>query len=346
MQELTTKLSWGIIGTGAIARTFAKGIAGSKTGKLLAIASRKLHTAEAFGREFNVPFQYGNYQDLLTNKNIQAVYIAVPHPFHAEWTIRAANSGKHILCEKPFTMNHSEALLAIEAARRNDVFLMEAYMYRFHPQTDKLVELIRERAIGDIRLIQATFSFHIDSSLNELSTQRLRGGGGILDVGGYPVSMSRLIAGIASGKLFEEPTEVYGAAHIGKLSCVDEWTIGCLKFPNGIVAQVAAGINLVQENVLRIFGSDGDIFIPSPWLPGGREPGTTKIFVRKRGEKKPKVIITKTKLGLYSLEADTVAACIEKRQAPMMTWEDTLGNMQTMDRWRNAVEVSYSADKI
>ena len=344
MKKRVSTLSWGIIGTGNIARTFAKGLKGSKTGKLLGIASRSLTTAHSFGEEFDVPVQYGNYEDLLANKDIQAVYIALPHPLHSEWAIRIANAGKHILCEKPLTMTYFETLETIEAARRNDVFLMEAYMYRCHPQTTRLVDLIREKIIGDVRVIQATFSFHADFSPLELSLQKQRGGGGIMDVGGYPISMVRLIAGTAIGQNFVEPTEVYGTAHLGKLSQVDEWAIGCLKFPEGIVAQVSAGTSIVQENALRIFGSEGDIYVPSPWVPGGREPGTTKIFVRKKGKITPEIILTKTKRGLYSLEADIVAAYLDKRQAPTMTWEDTLGNMKTLDRWRKAVGVLYPAD--
>lgn len=341
---ISNKISWGIIGTGNIARVFAKGIANSSTGKLFAIASRNLSNAQIFGKEFDVPFQYGSYEDLIADPKVQVVYIALPHVFHAEWAIRAANAGKHILCEKPLAINYAEALSIVEAASRNDIFMMEAFMYRCHPQTAKLIELLRSEVIGDVRIIQATFSFQADFDLTNRALSNELGGGSILDVGCYPISMARLIAGVDLGKEYADPIEVYGVGNIGDLSGIDEWSVCCLKFPRGILAQVAAGVFLAQENVVRIFGSDGDIFVPSPWVPGGREPGITRIFVRKRGENRPQEIITQTNLSLYAMEADMVAASINLRQSPVMKWEDSLGNMRTLDHWRQAVGVRYRAD--
>jgi predicted dehydrogenase len=341
---ICNKVHWGILGTGNIARVFAKGIANSNTGKLFAVASRNLANAQAFGKEFDVPFQYGSYEALIADPKVQVVYIALPHVFHAEWAIRAANAGKHILCEKPLATNYTEAQTMVGAARCNDIFLMEALMYRCHPQTAKLIELLRAKVIGEVRIIQATFSFQADFDLTNRALSNDLGGGGILDVGCYPISMARLIAGIVLGKEYAEPLEVYGVGHIGELSHIDEWSICCLKFPRGILAQVAAGVFLKQENVVRIFGSDGNIFIPSPWVPGGREPGITRIFIRKRGENRPQEIITETKMGLYAMEADMVATSISLRQSPVMKWEDSLGNMKTMDRWRQIAGVSYPSD--
>lgn len=341
---ISNKIRWGIIGTGNIARVFAKGIADSRTGKLFAIASRNLSNAQIFGKEFDVPFQYGSYEALIADPKVQVVYIALPHVFHAEWAIRAANAGKHVLCEKPLAVNYTEAQAMVDAARCNDIFLMEAFMYRCHPQTDKLIELLRSKVIGDVRIIQATFSFQAEFDLTNRALSNELGGGSILDVGCYPISMARLIAGVDLGKEHAEPIEIYGASHIGDLSHIDEWSVCCLKFPRGILAQVAAGVFLKQENVVRIFGSDGNIFIPSPWVPGGRDPGITKIFVRKRGENRPQEIITETKTGLYSMEADIVANSISRRQSEAMSWEDSLGNMKTMDRWRQIAGVSYPSD--
>uniref|UniRef100_UPI0040477418 Gfo/Idh/MocA family protein n=1 Tax=Algoriphagus sp. TaxID=1872435 RepID=UPI0040477418 len=336
------KVLWGILGTGSIARVFASGLKCSTTGELYAIGSRSLESAQTFAREFDVQAIYDSYDKLLEDLKVDAVYIALPHPLHAEWAIKAAVAGKHILCEKPIAMTYDETLNIISAARSNDVFLMEGYMYRCHPQTSKLVELIKENRIGDVRVIQATFSFHANFDNIALANQKMSGGGGIMDVGGYPISMARLIAGVARGQLFSDPVEVYGAAHIGDISHIDEWVIGSLKFEGGILAQVAAGTRLVQENTVKIFGSKGTIFIPSPWVPGGRDPGTTKILVHKNGEKYPEEIFTSSKIGLYALEADIVAENLDNRQAPVMTWDDTIGNMKTLERWRKAVGVSYS----
>src|SRR6266508_1678375 len=157
---MTDRLSWGILATGAIARTFAKGVAHSKTGRLVAVGSRSLESAEKFASEFQIPNIHGSYQALLADPQVQAVYIATPHPLHALSAIRAAEARKHILVEKPIGLNHAEAMAIFEAAQANDVYAGEAFMYRTHPQTQKLVELIRDKAIGDVRIIQATFSFH------------------------------------------------------------------------------------------------------------------------------------------------------------------------------------------
>ncbi len=341
---ISNKIRWGILGTGNIAQVFAKGIAGSTTGELFAVASRSLSGALNFGKEFGVPFQYGSYEALLVDPRVQVVYIALPHVFHAEWAVRAANAGKHILCEKPLAINYTEASAIVDAARRNNVFLMEAFMYRCHPQTAKLIELLRSKVIGDVRIIQATFSFQADFDLSNRALSNELCGGGILDVGCYPISIARLIAGVDLGKEYAEPIEVYGTGHIGDLSGIDEWSTCCLKFPRGILAQVAAGVFLKQENVVRIFGSDGNIFIPSPWVPGGREPGITKIFVHRRRETVAQEIIIETNLSLYAMEADMVATSINLRQSPVMKWEDSLGNMRALDHWRQAVGVYYRVD--
>src|SRR5687768_1011366 len=148
------KLAWGIIGTGSIARAFAEGLAQCKTGKLVAIGSRTQKCADEFGAKYNVPRRHSSYQALLDDRDVQAVYIATPHPIHAEWAIKAARAKKHVLVEKPMGINGSEAMAIIEAAIENGVFLMEAFMYRVHPQTLRLIELIREKVIGDVRLIQ------------------------------------------------------------------------------------------------------------------------------------------------------------------------------------------------
>ena len=176
-------LAWGIVGTGAIAGTFARGLAGSRTGRIVAVASRTRASADKFSDEFNVPHRHDGYDKLLADEDVQAVYIATPHPVHAEWATRAADAGKHVLCEKPIGLNHAEAMAIVEAAHRNNVFLMEAFMYRCHSQTARLVELIRDKAIGEVRVIQATFSFCCPFDAEARLFSNALGGGGILDVG-------------------------------------------------------------------------------------------------------------------------------------------------------------------
>ena len=215
---MASLLQWGILATGNIARAFAQGLTHSTTGKLVAVGSRSEDGARRFGQEFGLsPVScHPTYEALLADPAVQAIYISNPHPGHAEWAIRCAEAGKHILCEKPLAMNHAEAMAVVEAARRHDVFLMEAFMYRCHPQTRRIVELIRDGAIGAVRVIQATFSFRAAPDPKSRLLDPELGGGGILDVGCYPVSMSRLIAGAATGAPFANPLKLAAIGHLGE----------------------------------------------------------------------------------------------------------------------------------
>ncbi len=342
---MAKKLSWGLLAAGNIARAFATGVKHSRTGSLLAVGSRSREKAEKFGQDFDVPRRYGSYEELLADRDVQAVYVCTPHPMHAEWAIKAAEAGKHVLCEKPLTINHADAVAVVEAARANDVFLMEAFMYRCCPQTARLIKLIREKAVGDVRIIKATFSFHAGNDPTSRLLANELGGGGILDVGCYTISMSRLIAGVATGKDFAEPIEVTGCGHLGETG-VDGWAIASLRFPGDILAQVATGVQLNQSNTVEIYGSEGHIVVPWPWIPS-REGGTTKIIVHRKGAERPQTLTVSTKKHLYGIEADVVAANIKKRQAPppAMTWDDTLGNMRALDMWRQSIGLIYNSER-
>lgn len=340
---MTSKLAWGIISTGRISGAFARALAPSTTGELVAVASRTQEAADRFGDEFSVPRRYSSYEALLADPDVQAVYISTPHPMHAEWAVKAAEAGKHILCEKPLTLNYPEAMAVVEAARRNDVFLMEAFMYRCHPQTAKLVELIREGTIGEVRVFQASFSFNAGFDPEGRLMNPALGGGGILDVGCYCTSMARLVAGAAAGKPFAEPVEVKALGHVGDITGVDEWTAAVLRFPGDIIAQVSTGVRVTQENTVRIYGSEGSIYVPSPWFVGEN----AAIHVHRHGED-PREVPTSVEANIYTIEADTVAANIANRQAssPAMSWDDTLGNMRTLDAWRAAIGLTYPVERL
>jgi len=341
---MAEKLNWGIIGTGHIATSFARGVAHSRTGALVAVGSRRQESADKFGDAHNVPHRHPSYEDLLADGDVEAVYIATPHPMHAEWAIKAAEAGKHILCEKPLSINHATAMAVIEAAHRNGVFLMEAFMYRCHPQTRRLVELVRDGAIGDVRVIQSAFSFRTGWNPEGRLLNNALGGGGILDVGCYCASMSRLIAGAATGQDFAEPISLKACGHVGETN-VDEYAIASAEFPGGILAQFATGVQVTQDNVVRIYGTDGWIFVPEPWTPA-REGGQSHIFIHRPGQAEPEDIVIDAG-WIYGIEADTVAENIENGQAPSpaMTWDDTLGNIRTLDRWRQEIGLVYDGEK-
>lgn len=339
-----TKLKWGILSTGSIAKTFARGLAESQSGTLVAVASRAQESADKFGEEFKIEKRFDSYESLLADAEIEAVYIATPHPQHAHWAVKAAEAGKHVLCEKPLTLNHGEAMAVVEAASENNVILMEAFMYRCHPQTAKLVELIREGAIGEVKMIQATFSFASGFNPESRLFNNALGGGGILDVGCYCASMARLIAGAATGKDFAEPREVQAVGHLGE-SNVDEYSCAVLKFEGGILAQLATGVRVNGDNVVRVVGEKGSILVPSPWFCAPDE-GKPNIIVHRDG--KSEEIIATSERNLYALEADAFTLAVENGSvlAPAMSPLDTLGNMATLDKWRRAIGLVYEAEKV
>ncbi|NRF08863.1 aldo/keto reductase [Agrobacterium pusense] len=339
-------IRWGIIGPGTIARTFADGIAHSRTGRLEAIATRnpdKPGLAEAFAGARIVR----GYDALLADPDIDAVYIATPHTGHAEWAIKAIRAGKNVLVEKPIAISAYDADAIFHEAKKAGVYAGEAYMYRLHPQTAKLLELVKARAVGDIRIIRSSFGFNMGSfRADHRLFANETAGGGILDVGGYPVSMVRMIAGAVDGKPFAEPEKVAGAAHLGQ-SGVDEWASAVLKFPNGIVAEVSCSIMAAQDNVLRIIGSDGRIEVRDFWFAAGHKGGTGRIDII-RGDKVETIELPEDR-WLYSFEVDAAGEAIRQGKkefdAPGMAWADSLGNLRVMDQWRDSVGLEYSVEK-
>jgi predicted dehydrogenase/aryl-alcohol dehydrogenase-like predicted oxidoreductase len=339
---------WGILGPGGIAKAFAGGVAGSRTGTLAAIATRDPGRA-GLAETFPGARILAGYDALLADPEIDAIYIAVPHPWHAEWAIKAAEAGKHVLCEKPLALTAFEADAMMHAARKAGTFLGEAFMYRLHPQTLKLVELIKSGVVGDIRMIKSSFGFAMPGFMPEhrLYANDLAGGG-ILDVGGYPVSMVRLIAGAAAGKPFAEPDKVAGVGHLGQ-SGVDEWASAVLHFPGGIIAEVSCSISLDQDNVLSIFGTKGRIEVPDFWFAGGnRDVGLGRIDLIKADGSRETISVNETR-HLYSFEVDGASeAILAGRQEfawPGMGWEDSLGTLRVLDRWRASVGLEYDIEK-
>ncbi|TPJ25651.1 aldo/keto reductase [Mesorhizobium sp. B2-7-2] len=342
------KIRWGILGPGSIAKSFAGGVAGSRNGELVALGARnpaKPGLAETFpGARI-----LDGYEALLADTQVDAVYISIPHPGHAEWAIKAAEAGKHVLCEKPLALTAFEADAMMHAARKAGTFLGEALMYRLHPQTLQLVELIKSGAIGEVRMIKSSFGFAMPGFMPQ---HRLyandMAGGGILDVGGYPVSMARLIAGAAAGQPFLEPDKVVGAAHLGQ-SGVDEWASALLTFANGIVAEISCSISLNQDNVLRIFGTKGQIEVPDFWFAGGnRDVGPGRIEVIRSGAAREVIGLGETR-HVYSFEVDAAGeAILAGRQEfawPGMGWADSLGTLRVLDKWRAAVGLEYDIEK-
>ncbi len=346
-----TKLAWGILGTGAIAATLADNMAHTRTARLAAVASRDAAKAGAFGDEHGVPagHRHGSYESLLADPTVRAVYIATPHPQHAEWAIKACEAGKHVLVEKPMAVHRHEAQAIIEAAAANDVLLMEAFMYRCHPQTARLIELLRERAIGDVKVVQATFSFHAGFDAKGRLFSNSLAGGGIMDVGCYPASMARLIAGAATGKDFADATDVKAVAHLESTG-VDGYSLAVAKFPGGIVAQLATGVVVNQENVVRVFGTEGKIVLRNPWVAERTGGDAGHLSVQKKGAAEPQEVSLPATVTSFAMELDVFGDAVTagRRQAsgPAMGWADSLGNMALLDAWRASAGVVFDREKL
>jgi len=340
-------LRWGILGAGRIARKFTHGVLASHQSQITAVGSRDHERAKAFIKEFpNLEATaHGSYEALLADPAVDAVYIATPHPQHLEWVVKAAEAKKQILVEKPIGLNHAEAMVAIEAARENGVLLMEAWMYRCHPQTNKLVDLIQEGRLGEIGMVQATFSFRSPFDPESRAWANALGGGGILDVGGYPVSYARLIAGAMEGRPFQNPEKVSGVGRLHPETGADAVAAAVLQFPNGLLAQVACGVGLQQENTVRIYGSNGWLEIPSPYVIA-RDATPTDLIFHPAGGELERITIQPDR-GLYGYEADAVAEAVfaGRKEVAVCSHEDTLGNMKTLDAWRSSIGLVYESEK-
>ena len=261
---------------------------------------------------------------------------------HREWALAAAKAQKQILCEKPAGMNQGELGEMLVAARKYDVFFMEAFMYRCHPQTRMLRELIRSGEIGPIRMIHATFSYGRDSyDTAERRISRALGGGSILDVGCYGVSMARLVAGETAGLRYAEPYSVKGLARLESTEQTDLTAAAILEFRSGLLAMIQSGIHLQGDNIVRLEGEKGFILLTCPWAVRHGESflkvteyssGTTRIIETTRPDE-----------DLYAHEIDEVGRAVAagEKESPEMSWEDSLGNAAVLDRWLREAGVSY-----
>lgn len=335
-------LSWGIITTGWIARKFAVDLAQSDTGRIVAVGARQSDDAWKFAAAFGATNAYGSYQGVLDDPSVEAVYIGAPHPWHAEWAIKAAEAGKHVLCEKPLTLRLADTERVIAAARRHNVLLMEAFMYRFHPQTRKVVELVQSGVLGRVQLIRASFNVLCPFNPEHRMFKKALGGGAILDLGCYPVSYARHIAGAVQGTEFAEPRTFHGTGWVNPDTGTDEFATAVAEFPGGIVAELSCGSTWVDDNAVEIHGTLGRLRVPNPFTPGllGQEE---KIFLHRRDARVEEIVVPSPGRGLYAYEADAVATALGRgaREVPLATWSDTLGNARILDTWLAAAGVNY-----
>jgi predicted dehydrogenase len=310
----------GILSTARINRLLLHGARQTDRVEVAAVASRDLTRAQAYAREQGIERAYGSYEDLLADPEVEAVYNPLPNSLHVEWSIRALEAGKHVLCEKPMGRHPSDVERAFDVADRAGLVLTEAFMYRHNPQTARLKELVDGGAIGDLRLVRSAFSFTIADAANIRLAADLDGGA-LMDVGSYCVSGSRLLAG--------EPERVYGRSVVE--SGVDTVFVGTLEFAGDVLAQFDCGFRLPFRHDLEAIGTEGSVFVGDPWHC--RRPG---IELRRDGGVDE---IALDPVDSYRLELENLADAIRGAAPPLLGRRDALSQARTIDAlYRSAAE--------
>jgi aryl-alcohol dehydrogenase-like predicted oxidoreductase/predicted dehydrogenase len=335
---MSGQAGWAVLGPGAIARTFLHDLHAS-SGAIVAVGSSDRERAATFAAEAadaGYPdVTAGTYAEAIADPRVSAVYVATVHTGHAELVLAALAAGKAVLCEKPLAVNHGTAMVLVDAARQAGVPLVEAFVYRFHPQTAALLDLIRSGAIGEVRHIDASFGFRKEEREGRLFDPATAGGG-ILDVGCYPLTFAAQIAAAATGVALTEPAELVASGTLGPTG-VDEWAVADLVYPGGVTATLRTGVRVQDANDVTVHGSRGRIHLPLPWAVG--EVPTIEIAVT---DEEPRSL-TFPDDAPYALEAEATIEALERGlvEAPGMTLEESLAAARTLDRWRAAIGLRY-----
>ena len=313
-----TKIRWGVVSTANIGRiAVIPAIQASHNGVVAAVASRDMDRAQAFASKLGIPKAYGSYEALLEAADIDAVYIPLPNSMHRLWTVRAAEAGKHVLCEKPLGLNASECLEMEAAAGRRNVKLMEAFMYRFHPRTEKVLEMVRSGVIGELRMIQGAFTFRLTRPDNIRLKAEL-GGGALMDVGCYCVNISRTVAGA-------EPVAAQAFARWNP-NGVDEQLAGTLVFPNDLPAQFDCSLAMERREVYAVAGTEASLTIPRAFLPGDADA----VIEESRGRSETKQHVVKG-ADEYRLMVEHFADCILQDRTPRYGASEAAANMRAIE---------------
>ena len=332
---MAQRLQWGVIGTGGIAADFVEALRRSEGCRVVNVVGSSPEKGRAFAERWSLPRASGTLDDLLADREVDAVYVASPHPLHEAQALAAIDARKAVLCEKPLTVDAGGTERLITAARAQGVFLMEAFMYRCHPLVRELLARLSDGVIGPVRHVRADFAFRVPRNPEGRLFNLALGGGGILDVGGYPISFARLIAGHAEGAAFAEPVRLDAVGHIGPTGA-DELATALLGFASGLSAVVTCGVFHDVGTTAVVLGERGKIVLPNPWIPeGGRQALTSRFFIHRDGRSTEEVTL-QTALPTYGIEAELVADCLPRLEAPApaMSWADSLGNVRALDRWR------------
>ena len=331
-EKSRNKLRWGVLGTGNITRQFIDGVQASKKSELVAVGSRDVIRAEEFCVEKNLTgvSTYGSYLDVLSDSNVDAVYVGLPNHLHHSVSLAALRAGKHVLCEKPLAMNATEAQDMVDVADAEGRCLVEAFMYRCHPVLAKVKSLIESGAIGELRQIRASFCFRLGTEDN-IRYNSAYGGGSLMDVGSYGINFSRFLAG-------ESPSNCH-VATIQHATGVDEVAEITLEYRHKkILSSVSCGLSLQSDNTVFVAGTDGYLEIPFLWKP----PAEKAVVVLKTMQpprsnpnafkyREPQTYLLDSEMPLYALEADAFAEYVWGQRNSFMPVEESLENMRSLD---------------
>jgi len=310
---MTPPLRWGLLGTARINRALIPAIRASARSRLDGVASRSDERAREYAAEWQIPRAFGSYDAMLADEAIDAVYIPLPNHLHVEWTLKALAAGKHVLCEKPMALVPSDVDRIAEAASRHTVVAAEAFMYRHHPLTSRVASLVSEGAIGRLQVIRGTFTFVLTRP-NDVRLIPEWGGGSLWDVGCYPVSYARLLAG--------EPLEVTAQAtrHAGG---IDLTVAGTLRFSGDVLGVFDCSFGAHFRTFIEVAGTDGVIFIETPF-----KPGVDASLRLTRGDSVETIAVPGE--PLYVGEVEDIEAGVFDGRPPRVTLADTRGNVATL----------------
>jgi D-xylose 1-dehydrogenase (NADP+, D-xylono-1,5-lactone-forming) len=304
-------LNWGILSTARISRALIPPLKASKRNQLLAVASRTQESADKYAAELKLSRAYGSYESLLADPEIDVIYNPLPNHLHAEWTIKAVEAGKHVLCEKPLALNVDEVDAIQSAAHEHGRIVAEAFMYRHHPQTLKVQELVKSGSLGTLKMIRGSFSFNLTHE-GDIRLDPAMGGGSVWDIGCYPISYARSVLG-------KNPHEVFGWQVTGPTG-IDETFVGQMQFDHNILAQFDCSFVVPLRWFIEIVGSEGTLSIPSPFKPQTDE----KIYLTR--DDKTETIKIKGQ-ELYLGEVEDMADAILLGHEPRVSLEDSRANV-------------------
>lgn len=321
-------LNWGLLSTARINRGLIPAIRTSQRSSLSAVASRNLEKALGYAHKNNIPKCFGSYEALLNDPEIDVIYNSLPNHLHAEWTIKALQSGKHVLVEKPIALNKDDVFRIKEAAEGTGCIAVEAFMYRHLPRTRKVKELVENGTIGDLRIFTGAFTYQLTKS-PDIRLEPDLGGGCLWDVGCYPLSFARMITG-------QLPLQVFGW-QVKSTKGVDLTFAGQLIYSENLIAQIYSSFTLSFNTLVEIHGTGGSIVVPTPFTP--REE--TKLIVKKGNEEKT---FKFPPCELYLGEVEDIEQTILDGKKPLISLEESADNIATIQTLYQSAQTKHSVN--